>query len=125
MMIVYSGHCSDSLCYVDEGKIDRYKIDRLDMYRWIKRLLRVLKVSLRNLCFNCVQLANGGRGHGTQHMRGSTVHKQNKNNSLESETNTEWSKSRWLGRMIDQDSAYFKRAVDVQNLGLYTSKFWQ
>ena len=40
-----------------------------------------------------VQLANGGRGHVTPHMRGSTLHNKNKNNSAESETNTEWSKS--------------------------------
>ena len=44
--------------------------------------------------FDRVQLAIGGRGHVTPHMRGSTVHNQNKNNSSESETNTEWSKSK-------------------------------
>ena len=37
----------------------------------------------------------GELGHVTQHMRESTVHNQNKNNSQESETNTELSKSRW------------------------------
>ena len=30
--------------------------------------------------FDCVQLAIGGRGHVTPHMRGSTVHNQNKTN---------------------------------------------
>ena len=45
--------------------------------------------------FDCVQLAIGGQGHVTQHMRGSTVHNQNKNKSRKSETNTELSKSRW------------------------------
>ena len=46
--------------------------------------------------FDCVQLAIGGRGHVTPHMRGSTVHNQNKINSSESETNIEWSKSRCM-----------------------------
>ena len=44
--------------------------------------------------FDCVQLAIGGRGHVTQHMRECTVHNQNKNNSRESETKTELSKLR-------------------------------
>ena len=49
----------------------------------------LLKVSLRSLFyFYFVQLAIGGGGHVTQHMRGSTVHNQNKNNFLESETDT-------------------------------------
>ena len=33
--------------------------------------------------FVCVQLAIGGRGHVTQHMRESTLHNQNKNNFRE------------------------------------------
>ena len=41
------------------------------------------------------ELVMGGRGHVTPHMTGSTVHNQNKNNSAESETNKEWSKSWW------------------------------
>ena len=47
---------------------------------------RVLKVSLRNICL--FRLCTAGL-----HMKGSTVHNQNKNNSSESETNSEWSKS--------------------------------
>ena len=39
--------------------------------------------------FDCVQLAISGRGHVTQHVRESTVHNQNENNSRESEKNTE------------------------------------
>ena len=39
--------------------------------------------------FYYVQLAIGGRGHVTKHVRESTVHNQNKNNSRESETNTD------------------------------------
>ena len=51
---------------------------------------RVLKVSLLEIFyFYGVQLAIGGRGHVT-HMKGCTVHNQNKNNSPKSETNTEW-----------------------------------
>ena len=43
--------------------------------------------------FDCVQLAIGGRGHVTQHMRECTVHNQNKTTRA-SETNAELSKSR-------------------------------
>ena len=41
----------------------------------------VLKISQRRLSlFDCVQLAIVGRGHVTQHMKGSTEHNQNNNN---------------------------------------------
>ena len=54
--------------------------------------------SVRRPCiyFYCVQLAIGWQGQVTQHMRASTVQNQNKNSSPKSETNTEWSKSRWV-----------------------------
>ena len=40
-------------------------------------------------------MAIGWRGHVSLHIRGNTVQNQNKSNFPKSETNKEWSKSRW------------------------------
>ena len=54
-----------------------------------------------------VQLAICWRAHVNLHMRGSTVQNQNKNNSAKSETNTEWSKSRWWGVIGNLDFQWY------------------
>ena len=43
-----------------------------------------------DFCLKCIRIF-----FDPTHVEGSTVHNQNKNNSSESETNIEWSKSRW------------------------------